>query len=236
MEISSKLSEQIIQDLTNTNLYGTQIGYKYGLPRCSIDRLGKKCFGKELYYKREKATLKKLLEVIEKKMLEGKTGGAIALEVGIPRTSIYNFIDKIKARQADNYVDVISLDESGMPVSNTAVVSQATEQTQALDKNTAKQLVASSQQVKAPVPLATAKSSYQEQDSYHNSQHRSVHHYSNYRVHPNYPNSRSRYHGGYLPQNTINLNVKGISISFNGGAGVEQTVVAIINAIQHSKE
>ena len=59
--ISTDVSQNIIKDITNSDLTSYQIAYKHNVSKTTVDSLGKNNLGDVIYSKKENLACKKLI-------------------------------------------------------------------------------------------------------------------------------------------------------------------------------
>ena len=117
IKIDPQTTKEIIKDITTSKLSAFQLGHKYKLSKMTIDRIGREHLGTDTYSRREQLAFASLCTQITELRSRNYSLTAIAEQLGIPRSSIFEISKKIMAQtfekvaSADNNeVQVISIE------------------------------------------------------------------------------------------------------------------------------
>lgn len=118
--ISTDVSQNIIKDITNSDLTSYQIAYKHNVSKTTVDSLGRNNLGDVIYSKKENLAYKKLIGQIQELQNKGVCITRIAGELGIYKSTMFSIINALKASSADDAVQIISVEHPEQNVQDTS--------------------------------------------------------------------------------------------------------------------
>lgn len=117
IKIDPQTTKEIIKDITTSKLSAYQLGHKYKLSKMTIDRIGREHLGTDIYSRREHLAFASLCTQITELRSRNYSLTAIAEQLGIPKSSIFEISKKIMAQTFDkvasadnNEVQVFSIE------------------------------------------------------------------------------------------------------------------------------
>lgn len=219
-QLTSELTQKIINEAVNSNLSSYQIAFMYSITKSVVDRLCRQHLGSEVYNKRESLSFDYLASQIKGLRQKKYSSDRVAQALGLYKTTCFTLIKKIELEDftsspsSDDKVDVISV--PALSATNESSQSTSNLKQSASPKTTklTKELPLVPEKIEYEVPV-------EEDDDYEVSRDT----YAPYHRRKPYFNRKNSFDRNRNYREQVKINVKGMQISFNASDEVAGTVV-----------